>query len=158
MLSLSFKNGVAEFVKNDSSAFWQPMLEGLNIDVRLKHWMKMLDIIGQNQLKTSWSFPMEIMPLMTILNQSAKMRLKSINELPADLLKKLNRESIPNGASLAAMAKGMMGSMVDNIPPLANLQNLLSEEFESQAEIVLRYRNFGMTGAIKAENLSNLFS
>ena len=95
---------------------------------------------------------------MTILNQSAKMRLKSINELPADLLKKLNGESIPNGAALAAMAKGMMGSMVDNIPPLANLQKLLSEEFESQTEIVLRYRNLGITGAIKAENLSNIFS
>ena len=101
---------------------------------------------------------MEIMPLMLILNQSSKMRLKSISELPADLLKKLNGESVPNGASLAAMAKGVIGSMVDNIPALATLQKLLTEEFVPQSEIVLRYRNLGITGAIKAENLSNIFS
>ena len=68
--SLSLKNGVQELTRNEKSAFYMPLFEGMRANLVCKHWMKMLDIIGQNSFKTSWMFPFEMLPMMTILNSS----------------------------------------------------------------------------------------
>jgi hypothetical protein len=135
-----------------------PVFESIGIVVKLSHWKRLQDIWGIFQVKNSYWFDMSIMPMVLFSGVKTEIKIKSLDNLPAELWKKIPKESIPSGAALKGMLQGLVGMALSSVPVAQDLKDSFETSVAPTVEITARYKNIGAYVMANAPNLSTLIS